>query len=514
MNMFSSYGVSLELFTRMAREVVLNNYTIFKTKFGEAVPCRSAIIFRMKKSHSPWLYQLHKDRETKTLDKDTEAGVAIVGAGIAGISTAFFVLKNTDKKVVLLERFKMAHGATGHNAGQVVSYFERGFASLVDEFGLELAAEGQKAIEDAWGLLDEMYTEAGLDIPFSRFLGHAGLSSFEQVLLHLKNNYFRKKAGLNTEQMMIAEDADFISKIPKEYEGLYVLGPQEKILSMIETHVTDFIAVLSYQKGCINSALFCQEILSYLLKKYPDRFAIYEHTPIDKIVLRDNDVLLDAGSSTVTAQRVILCTNGFESVSIFNKSGLDINTKFHHLIRGTIGYMSGYLEKMNKPPIAISYLTDPDGSTEDPYFYLTRRPYEYEQDKDFNLISIGGPEAALEDSRLYSHENDFPEEMIEKIDEFVKRTYDSSELGKSAKSARSDKKIDYVFNWHGLMGYTKNCVRLIGPEPKNSVLMYNLGCNGVGILPSIYGGQRIADYLVGANKLPQKSIFDVPKEYE
>ena len=58
----------------------------------------------------------------------------------------FFALKYTHKKIVMLERYKLAHGATGHNAGQVVSYFERGFASLVDEFGIERAAQGQKAL--------------------------------------------------------------------------------------------------------------------------------------------------------------------------------------------------------------------------------------------------------------------------------------------------------------------------------------------------------------------------------
>jgi glycine/D-amino acid oxidase-like deaminating enzyme len=58
------------------------------------------------------------------------------------------------------------------------------------------------------------------------------------------------------------------------------------------------------------------------------------------------------------------------------------------------------------------------------------------------------------------------------------------------------------------MGYTKNGVRLIGPEPKNAALMYNLGCNGVGILPSIYGGEKISR-LIGGETMPP-SIFDVP----
>jgi len=454
----------------------------------------------MKKNQSPWLYQLRKERPTEFLSKDVRADVAIIGAGIAGIATAFFTLRDTEKSVIMVERHKLAHGATGHNAGQVVSYFERGLKSLTEEFGLMMAAEGQKNIIDAWLLLDEMYLQAKLTIPFSRFMGHAGLVSFEQVLLHLTNNALKRQSGLATEEILISDVADFLDDIPKEFVNLYALAPQEKILKLLETKDTSYICVLSSQKGCINSALFCEEILLYLLETYKGRFTLYEHTPITKLVLHSDMAYLDAGTHFVESDRVVLCTNGFENVTILNETGLDINTKFHHLVDGNVGYMSGYLEEMNKPPIAISYLTNPEAETSDPYFYLTRREYEYEDEKRYNLISIGGPEMLVNDSRAYTHESDFPSEKTKEIDEFLKKTY------------TGNIKVPYVFTWHGLMGYTKNGVRLIGVEPKNPVLLYNLGCNGVGILPSLYGGKKISEVLSGLKHSP--SIWDVPKEYD
>ena len=56
------------------------------------------------------------------------------------------------------------------------------------------------------------------------------------------------------------------------------------------------------------------------------------------------------------------------------------------------------------------------------------------------------------------------------------------------------------------MAYTDSKLRLIGVEPCNPVLLYNLGCNGVGILPSVYGGHRIARLVAGHQLEP--SIFD------
>ena len=121
--------------------------------------------------------------------------------------------------------------------------------------------------------------------------------------------------------------------------------------------------------------------------------------------------------------------------------------------------------------------------------------YEYNENKH-NLICLGGPQSALPDRGEYLYEFDYEDEVQKESDEFVKELYDLD----------PNKKIDYKFTWHGLMGYTPNRVRRIGPEPLNPVLLYNLGCNGVGILPSIYGGKRISQFINGEKLEP--SIFD------
>ncbi len=56
------------------------------------------------------------------------------------------------------------------------------------------------------------------------------------------------------------------------------------------------------------------------------------------------------------------------------------------------------------------------------------------------------------------------------------------------------------------MGYMDGMVRVIGPHPGRPSLLYNLGCNGVGFLPSIHGGHQIGLLLAG-HRLPP-SIFD------
>ena len=450
----------------------------------------------MKKNKSPWIHQLDKERVFSPLGEDLETEIAVVGAGIAGVSTCFFLLENTDKDVVLLEGGKLAHGATGHNAGQITSYFERSLSDIADEFGVLMAKAGQEAIESAWELLDEMYTRAGLDIPMSRFLGHAGIVDLEVVLQFLKDNHFKKTVGLQTEEIFVSDDFESLGEIPEEFSNLYRIVPQEDILGRLETRDRRFIASASKQKGCLNSALFCQEVMAYLLKSYSDRVKFFENTHIGKIVLRHDSALLDAGNHTLKSEKVILCTNGFENMHILNESGLDIDTRYHHDVRGVIGFMSGYLKPLDKPPTAISYIYKSDSELDGEYFYLTRRQFEYEGSPDLNLISIGGPEIALDERSIYTSERDYPEVAEKSIDDFARNIFEGD----------SEKQIDYIFRWHGLMGYTTNKIRLIGEEPKNHVLLYNLGCNGIGILPSIYGGKRISRIIAGEQM--ELSIFD------
>jgi glycine/D-amino acid oxidase-like deaminating enzyme len=434
------------------------------------------------------------------LDADVHADVAIVGGGIAGITTAFFTLRNTEHSVVLLEADKIAHGATGHNAGQLTSYFERPLYDLVAEFGLQRAIEAQRNVESGWTLLDQILAETQLQTPVYRFTGYAGLSTLEQLVEHLKNNRCRLEGGLNARVIMVAEEWEGRNHIPVEYLDLITVTPHSDVLSLLETSNQGFIACISAEKGCMNSALFSEELAGYLLSTYKDRFSLYEESPVQSVNLTQTNAELRVAAHAVTATKVVLCTNGFENFTIENKEGPAIDTKFHHAIAGRIGYMSGYLEPLNHPPTAISYYSEPKEKTNDPageqYFYLTRRPYEHDAKDPHNLICAGGPEKVLPNGAEYSREDYCQEDMRSRIDEFLRDNYGKHPSNETA----------YAFCWHGLMGYTPNRVRRIGPEPCNPTLLYNIGCNGVGILPSIFGGLRISHFVRGDSVEP--SIFD------
>ncbi len=467
---------------------------------------------------SPWLYQLVHKRPIDTLHDDIKTDIAIVGAGIAGVMTAYFVLKHTDKQVVLIEGNKVAHGATGRNAGQLVAEFERELHDIASEFGVTDAVQAEMHVNSSWILIEELFQEAKLTTPFSTFMGYNGYTSADRILDEIKNNAVRIEAGEAPHKFFIADTAvEIISGIPDIYRDLYSVIPHADVLDLLETDNPIYVAAMSLRKGCINGALLCEELVGYLLATYPLRFTLAEHAEIQQVELFENYVVLTHKKTadeifSIEAEKVVLCTNGFSKFSIKNSVGADIDTHFHHNLHGFMGYMAGYLEELNRQPNALAYygarknkkhhrakpgeLPEQGDYYDDPYFYLTRRPYEIEKNESHNLVCIGGPEVYLKDTSVYDPHAEYDEKMALMMDSFLKKNY---------RHTPKDN-MHFKFTWHGLMGFTSNGIRLIGAEPLNPVLMYNLGCNGVGILPGIYGAKRIADIIAGVTLEP--TIFD------
>lgn len=460
----------------------------------------------MKKNFSPWLHQLERDREAKNLVSNKETDVLVVGAGIAGVMTSYFLLKNTDKKIILIDSHKAGHGASGHNAGQLTTYFERPLADIAAEFGVELTCRGQESVEGAWELFDDFAEQIDLKTPVYRFTGYAGMTELKQVLLHLTDNMIRYDGGLTVERMLISDDFEYLNQIPNVYSHLYELTTKENILNLLETDNRDYVATLAYPKGATNSAKICEEAINYFIKNYSDRFDIYENSPVKNIILNSSNVLSNVISEgneyVIDSGKVVLCTNGFEGFDLINKDGKDINTKFHHEVNGRINYMSAYIDNISEDPVAISYFpkenlieASKDTISGEQYFYMTRRPHLH-NGEEVGLISTGGPEKILEEGDGYDRE-DLCEEWAEKaIDTFLKANY----------RKHKNELVEYDFCWHGLLGYTTTGIRMIGEEPNNKNLIYNLGCNGIGIMPSIHGAHKVSQ-IVNGEKLP-KSIFD------
>jgi glycine/D-amino acid oxidase-like deaminating enzyme len=443
---------------------------------------------------SPWLDTLNRHRGVHRLSRyeKPQTDIAIVGGGIAGVATAAVLLERTHARVLLIEADLVAHGATGHNAGQIVSYFERSFVDLTAEFGTTLTTRGVDAIEQSWHLLHTLARIAGDEKSIRTCTGYLGIADPEKLFLFLESIAARHAAGLRTERVLLAEAMDLRDSIPRRARSTVSFVEKEKLLALLGTTDERYIAAGVSRKGCTNSAVLTEKLATKLLVRYPKRFHLIERTPVREIILRSHDARLVTDTHTIKAERVVLCTNGFEYFTIHNEGGAAIDPKFHDTLRGTIGYLCARTHAKAAPVAAASYFPFPHRSADDSYFYVTKRRWGAVPFAK-TLVCVGGADEPLPEGLRYNPKAPFPKEKQAELEGFLKATF-------------LPEPTLQRYQWHGLMGYTRSGVRLIGAEPCNPRLLYNLGCNGIGILSSVYGAFRIAGHVL--HKRLRPSMFD------
>ena len=104
---------------------------------------------------------------TAPLDTDTQADVIVVGAGYCGLSTALH-LAERGVRVVVLEAKEIGFGGSGRNGGQVIPGLKHDPSELLRMFGPE---EGQRLVDFAKGTADavfELIDKHGMDVPRTR----------------------------------------------------------------------------------------------------------------------------------------------------------------------------------------------------------------------------------------------------------------------------------------------------------------------------------------------------------
>ena len=106
-----------------------------------------------------------------TLAADLEADVAIVGAGITGI-TAAYLLSKAGQSVVLVDKGRIAMSETGHTTAHIVETTDADYREMIKVHGEEGARTDTEAIRSAVGLIRSIVSELAIDCGFKAVDGY------------------------------------------------------------------------------------------------------------------------------------------------------------------------------------------------------------------------------------------------------------------------------------------------------------------------------------------------------
>ena len=123
----------------------------------------------MKKDTTSLWLATRRSPEFESLARDLSADIAVVGAGISGL-TAAVLLSRAGLRVVVLERGHIGDGETAHTTSHLTEAVDARYQTLIKDFGLEAATLVSKSKRDAIDQIESL--ASSLRVNFERTPGY------------------------------------------------------------------------------------------------------------------------------------------------------------------------------------------------------------------------------------------------------------------------------------------------------------------------------------------------------
>lgn len=275
------------------------------------------------KTESPW--QLSNDRYTLA-SGDQQFDVAIIGGGITGLVAAY-LLKQSGKRVCVLERDWLGSGDTGRTTAHLTYQPDLRIGELVSVFGEEAAALTLRAGEAAINLIEASVRQRHIQCDFRRVPGylHAAWQGTAD-----ETDDFQAEAE---QARKLGFPVTFVPSVP------FCHRPGIHFPNQAKFDPLKFVAAL---------AKLVQG----------DGSAVYERTEVSEV--QEDPLRLTVGKAAIQADYLVIATH----VPLMGKTGLISATLFQTKIYPYSSYAVG--AKVPKGTVPEACFWD----TSDPYFYL------------------------------------------------------------------------------------------------------------------------------------------------
>ena len=275
------------------------------------------------------------------LDADTTADVAVVGAGVTGLTTAA-LLSAAGRSVIVLDRGRCALGDTGYTSAHLTMVTDTRLHELASRFGVSHAQAVWDAGLAAVAQIDELVRRHDIDADFEWVDGYlhlaAGADGDEPARL-------RDDAALATE---MGFDVEFVEAVPVAGSAGVRVAGQARV------HPRKYL-------GGLARALAASGV------------RIHEHS--DVTAFEDAPRSLTANGHKVTCGDIVIATHN----PLVGLSSVASATLFQTKLALYTSYVVAGRVPKGIVPDALWW------DTGDPYYYLRVEPH-----RDYDLVIYGG----------------------------------------------------------------------------------------------------------------------------
>ncbi len=230
--------------------------------------------------NSYWIESVKNEKkEFSKFEKDAKADVCIIGGGLTGLTTAYYLSK-TNLKVILLEKFRLCEHASGNTTAKITSQHDLFYNYLIQSQGKEKAKQYLEANEEAIKNIENIVKEENIDCDFER-----------------ADNYVYT---LKQEEL---------EKIKKEVEAVQKLGfPAE--FKMDSELPFDILGAIKFPKQAkFNPCKYANGLVNAIIKK--ENVAIFENTKVVDLKEAENSLykIITEKGYCITAKHVVIASH-------------------------------------------------------------------------------------------------------------------------------------------------------------------------------------------------------------
>ena len=302
---------------------------------------------------SIWLDSVDLKKFPK-LEEDFKCDVVIIGGGITGISTAYYLSKK-GFKVCILEKNLFGHKTTGNTTGKVTSQHNLFYDYLYKTFGFNFAKDYFEANEHAINDIENIVKENNIECDFER-----------------KASY------------VFTQDNKYIQKFKDEFSALKHINPNATYEHTIDIPLNAIAGIKFPNQAQINSVKYINGLLTILEK---NGVKLYENSKVEDISSVSDGYKVSTSSNNITCKYVCITTRypfinfpGFHFLKMYQSTAyaISIDTNlpvledmFISFESPTISLRYTYYNNKKIPIIAgFDHKTGKQTNSEDAYLFL------------------------------------------------------------------------------------------------------------------------------------------------
>ena len=228
-----------------------------------------------EKMSSLWIETTKDEMKLNPLKKDEETEICVIGAGLFGLTTAYYLTKN-GRKVTVLEKGNIGEKVSGKTTGKITSQHGLFYDHLISDYGVEYAKKYLLANEQAISNIKTIIEEEQIDCD-----------------LCMENAYI-----YTTEQ-------DEVPEIEKEAEALEKLGKHSEIVSKTELPLKIKCALKVERQAQFHPRKYMLGLCKKILKKNK----IYNYTTALDVEKHGDGYIVHTDRGDVLAKYIVLATH-------------------------------------------------------------------------------------------------------------------------------------------------------------------------------------------------------------